>query len=88
MIAATRFKTGNTYADHTSSDKSSGMGLKALVVGGAGVVAFKAAKAGILIKLFKPILAGLVAIGAFFKRLFTGKKKDVQLPPDGPPTVG
>lgn len=87
-IANTRFKTGHKYEDHKDGDKSSGMGLKALVVGGAGIAVFKAAKAGLLIKFFKPILAGLVAIGAFFKRLFTGKKNKVQLPPDGPPSVG
>ena len=90
VIAAVRFKAGQSYADHKGSDKSSGMGLKALVVGGAGIAVFKAAKAGLLIKFFKPILLGLAAIGAFFKKLFTGKgrKKDVQLPPDGPPAVG
>ncbi|MBV8762421.1 MAG: DUF2167 domain-containing protein [Deltaproteobacteria bacterium] len=88
VITATRFKAGQSYADHKSSDKSSGMGLKALVVGGAGIAAFKLAKAGLLVKFFKPLLVLLAGIGAFFKRLFTGKKKEVQLPPDGPPNVG
>ena len=86
VLSNTRFKTGFKYEDHKGSDKSSGMGLKALVLGGAGIAVFKAAKAGLLIKFFKPLLVLLAGIGAFFKRLFTGKKKnDVQLPPDGPP---
>ncbi len=48
-------------------------GLTALVAGGAGVVA---AKTGLLAKFWKFIVAGVVAIGAFFKRIFGFGKKD------------
>ncbi len=91
-IANTRFKTGHKYEDHKDGDKSSGMGLKALVVGGAGVAVFGAAKSGgfiaILLALKKGVILIVAGIAAFFKKIFGGKKKDVQLPPDGPPPVG
>jgi uncharacterized membrane-anchored protein len=64
------FKGGHTYAEYRQGDKIAKLGLAALVTGGA--VAW-AAKTGLLSKLWKPILVGLVAIGAFIKRLF-GRK--------------
>lgn len=88
VIGSTSFKTGATYADHKQGDKDSGMGLKALVLGGAGVVAYSAVKGGgliaLLIALKKGIIVLVLGIGAFFKKIF-GRTKKVQLPPDGPP---
>ena len=88
VMAGTRFKKGATYDEHKSGDKDSGMGLKALILGGAGIAVFKVAKAGILVKFFavawKGILVVAAGIGAFFKKLF-GRGKKVDLPPDGPP---
>jgi hypothetical protein len=66
------------------------MGLKALVLGGAAVGAFKLAKAGVFVKLFAFLGKGLIVvfagIAAFFKKIFGGRAKTpTDLPPDGPP---
>jgi len=90
VMTALRFKTGYKYEDYREGDKNSGLGLKALVLGGAGVgVAVKAAKAGFLIKLLlvfkKGFIVILLAIGGFFKWLFGRKKKDDDfMPPQDP----
>jgi uncharacterized membrane-anchored protein len=89
VLAGTHFKTGQTYEDHKSSDKSSGMGLKALVLGGAGVAVYAGAKTGgiiaLLLVLKKGIILIVAGVAAFFKKIFGGKSKNTQLPPDGPP---
>jgi uncharacterized membrane-anchored protein len=89
VLAATRFKPGFKYEDHKSGDKSSGMGLKALVLGGAAVAAFKVAKAGILVKIlaggWKLIVLACAGIAGFFKKIFGRGPKPTNLPPDGPP---
>lgn len=80
VLGSIRFKTGSRYEDHEEGDKDSGIGLKALVLGGAGVAVVKVAKAGILIKLLLIFKKGFIlvfaAIGGFFKWLFGRKKKD------------
>mgnify|MGYP001075941143 CR=1 FL=1 len=72
-----RFMDGERYAQYTSGDKVAQYGLIALVAGGAGAVAMKtgllASLAVFFKKGFKFILIGLVAVGAFIKRLFTGR---------------
>ena len=92
VLANTRFKLGNKYEDHKSGDKSSGMGLKALVLGGAGVAVYAGAKTGGIIALLLALKKGLIVlvagVAAFFKKIFGGKSKNTQLPPDGPPSVG
>ncbi len=79
LFARTRFKTGYTYTDHQEGDKSSGMGLRALVLGGTGLAVMKVAKTGLLIKLllvFKKVWwLALLGIGGFFKWI-AGRKKD------------
>jgi uncharacterized membrane-anchored protein len=63
-----RFLSGNTYAEYLpGTDKLAQYGLTALVVGGAGAALLKT---GLLAKLWKPLLAALVAMGAGVKRLF------------------
>jgi uncharacterized membrane-anchored protein len=65
---------GQTYGEFKPGDKIAEYGLAALVAGGAGVFA---AKTGLFAKLWKFILAGLAAIGAFLNKLFGfGKKTD------------
>jgi uncharacterized membrane-anchored protein len=92
LVQGIRFAKGQTYEDHVESDRSSGMGLRALVIGGTGLAVMKVAKAGILIKLLlifkKAFIFLAAAIGGFFKWLF-GKKKteDVAFDPP-PPTDG
>ncbi len=74
LIKGFSYVQGQSYAEFKPGDKIAEYGLAALVAGGAGVVA---AKTGILMKFWKVIVAGFVAIGAFFKKLFGfGKKSD------------
>ena len=87
VLSAARFKQGFRYEDHKSEDKSSGMGLRALVLGGAGVAI--ATKGGFLIKLIlifkKAVIFIVVGIGGFFKWLFGRKKKEDDFTPPPPP---
>jgi uncharacterized membrane-anchored protein len=94
VLAAVKFRQGARYEDHKNGDRDSGIGLKALVLGGAGVVAVKVAKAGILIKLLlvlkKALIFIVAGIAGFFRWLF-GRKKRVELarsPSETPPDPG
>lgn len=66
------FVPGQTYADWRSGDKIAKYGLTALIVGGAAAAAVKT---GLLVKFWKLIVAGFVALGAFLKRLFNYMKR-------------
>jgi uncharacterized membrane-anchored protein len=59
---------GETYAEYRKGDKIAEYGLTALVAGGTLAVA---AKTGLLGKLIKPIMIGLVAVGALLKRFWS-----------------
>lgn len=75
-IASFQFNTGEKYSEYRQGDKIAKYGLAALVAGGAMAAAVKT---GLLQKLMKPILVGLVAIGVFFKNIFgkfLGGKKE------------
>jgi len=78
ILTAVHFKPGARYEDHVGSDKDSGLGLKALVLGGAGVVIAK--KTGILIAILlalkKVFIVVIAAIGGFFRWLFGRKKRE------------
>jgi uncharacterized membrane-anchored protein len=78
ILNAVHFSTGYRYEDHVDSDRDSGVGLKGLIIGGTAVVIAK--KTGILVAILLALKKGFivvfVAIGAFFKRLFGGKKKE------------
>jgi uncharacterized membrane-anchored protein len=90
ILQATRFNPGSAYADHVSSDKSSGIGLRGLVLGGAGVAV--ASKLGFFAKfllLFKKLfIVAFAAIGGFFRWLFRRKPRspaaDPLATPDAP----
>ena len=73
LLAGFAFKKEESYAAFTKGDKVAEYGLTGLIVGGGLLVA---AKSGLLAKLWKPILIGLVAVGAFLKRIFVGKSKE------------
>jgi uncharacterized membrane-anchored protein len=93
ILTATHYKAGSRYEDHADGDKSSGLGLRALVLGGTGIAVVKAAKAGILIKLLLVFKKGFIvvfaAIGGFFKWLLGRKKTDdAGLPPEPPAVSG
>jgi uncharacterized membrane-anchored protein len=94
ILTAVHFAPGARYEDHVDSDRDSGLGLKALVLGGTGVVIAK--KTGILIAIVLALKKGFIvvvaAIGGFFKWLFGRKKQDPdadltvsELPPSDPP---
>lgn len=71
VIGTHAFVEGRRYAEWKEGDKVAEYGLTALVAGGAVAVA---AKSGVLAKLWKVIALGLVAVGAWFKSLFSGRK--------------
>ena len=76
ILSMVEFKEGNRYADFDGkTDKVAAYGLAALVAGGIAAKAgfFKALWIGIL-AFKKLIVVGLVAVGAFFKKLFSGKE--------------
>ncbi len=93
LLAATHYTAGFRYEDHAEGDKSSGIGLRTLVLGGTGIAVVKAAKAGFLIKLLLVFKKGFIvvfaAIGGLFKWLL-GRKKNAgsELPPDPPAVSG
>lgn len=73
LLTGFSFKKEESYASFTSGDKIAKYGLTGLIVGGGLLVA---AKSGLLAKLLKPIIVGVIAIGAFLKRIFVGKTKE------------
>lgn len=95
------FDAGARYQDYQSgSDKLAEYGVGGLVAAGIGVLAAK--KLGLIAlglifikKFFAIILAGLAGVGAWFRRLFGGKKAEpaaaaagpAELPPPGEPPV-
>jgi uncharacterized membrane-anchored protein len=70
LLAGFTYKKEESYAAFTKGDKIAEYGLVGLIAGGGLLVA---AKSGLLTKLWKPILAGIVIVGAFIKRIFRGK---------------
>lgn len=74
-----RFTAGSTYEDYDSStDKSSGLGLRALVLGGVGVAV--ATKKGLLVVILLAMKKGafviLAPIALLFKKIFGGNKSN------------
>jgi len=98
-----RYSEGQRYADFVKGDKVAAIGLGALVLGGAGAVAvqtgflakFWKVLVYALLALKKLIIVAVLAIGAFFKRLWrkmTGKPDTAEAEPvtvdQTPPTPG
>jgi uncharacterized membrane-anchored protein len=90
VLTGVRYRTGFQYEDHAQGDKSSGIGLRALVLGGTGIAALKVAKAGFLIKLLLIFKKGFIVIGAaiagFFKWLLGRKSKNATVADPEPPS--
>jgi uncharacterized membrane-anchored protein len=62
MLAATKFVDGSRYEDFdAATDKVAEYGLAGLVAGGAGLGAMKLVKLGLLAKMWKVILAAIIA---------------------------
>jgi uncharacterized membrane-anchored protein len=74
IVSNFSWNQGKGYAEWVSGDKVAEIGLTALIAGGAGAVA---AQTGLLAKIWKFLVAGVLAVGAaiwrFVKRIF-GKK--------------
>jgi uncharacterized membrane-anchored protein len=78
VLPMAQFDSGHQYADYKpGSDKLAAYGLAALVGGGLAAKAGLFAKIGVILLAAKKfILLGLLAIGAFIKKLFGGGKSD------------
>ena len=76
LLADYKYKSGQTYAEYRDGDKLAQYGLAALITGGAAAVALKTGLLGTLILFFKKgaklIIVGVIAIGAFIKKVFFG----------------
>jgi uncharacterized membrane-anchored protein len=64
---------GKRYAEWKAGDKIAEYGLTALIAGGAAAVAFKS---GLIQKLLKPIIIGVIALGGFIAKLFGGRARE------------
>ena len=75
LLTKVNFGPGNTYTDYNpSTDRVAAYGIGALVAGKmAAKVGFFKAIGLFLVKGWKFILIGVIAIGAFLKRIFAGK---------------
>jgi uncharacterized membrane-anchored protein len=72
IVAGFGFNAGHRYAEWRAGDKVAEYGLTGLIVGG-GLVA--AAKSGLLAKLWKVVVAAVVAVGAAIKKFFRRQPK-------------
>ena len=70
LLTGYAFNPGSRYSEWRDGDKVASYGLTALVAGGAGVAL---AKTGLLAKLWKLIVVGVVGLFGVVKKLF-GKK--------------
>ena len=79
VLTSFSYKAGSRYTEFIKGDKLAGYGLTALVASGAGVAAVKlgllATLGKLLMKAWKLVIAGFVALGAGLKRLFGRQKQ-------------
>lgn len=66
LLSGYSYLAGHQYGDFREGDMVAQYGLSALVAGG---VATAALKSGLLQKLWKLLVVGVIAIGAFFKNI-------------------
>jgi uncharacterized membrane-anchored protein len=72
LIGGFTYKQGNRYAEFVKGDKVAAYGLTALVAGGVGAAAVKS---GLLGKLWKLIVFGVLALVALIKRIFAALRR-------------
>lgn len=81
-----RYTQGNRYADFVKGDKVAAYGLTALIAGGAGAAVVKS---GLLSKIWKFLVIGIVALAgaakALFKKLFGAFRNEEQITTDSVP---
>jgi len=74
LVPGYEFGAGDRYAEFREGDRVAEYGLAALITGGAAAVAAKkgwlAAIGVFLVKMWKVLLIGLVAVGASFRKFF------------------
>jgi uncharacterized membrane-anchored protein len=79
LLAGYGYNTGERYAEYKPGDKLAAYGLTALVVGGAAAGAAKlglfATLAAFMKKGWKLVIIGVVAVGAFLKRMVLGRDR-------------
>ena len=74
LLQGYRFQPGNRYAEFVpGKDRLAEVGLTALVVGGAGALAVKS---GLLARMWKLLVAGVVALAAGVRKLFGRKGEE------------
>ncbi len=83
LLQGFKYREGESYAEYRAGDKVAEYGLTALVVGGVGAAAWKS---GLLGKLWKLIVVGVVALGAGLKRLYGAltRRRSAGTPPPLP----
>lgn len=79
LLAGYEFRQGHSYAEFVEgSDSVAEIGLKGLILGGAGAALIKS---GLLGKFWKLIVAGVAGVGALAQRLLgRAKPKDTSFP--------
>ncbi|HEX2341688.1 MAG TPA: DUF2167 domain-containing protein [Vicinamibacterales bacterium] len=77
VLGGFSFKPGSRYAEFVQGDKVAAYGLTALVAGGAGAAL---AKSGLLGKLWKAIVVGVLALIGAIKKMFGGRSGDEPQP--------
>ena len=79
LVSKFSYKTGRSYAEFVKGDKVAQYGLTALIAGGAGAAAVKMGLFGWLgsffAKMWKVVVAGIIAAGAGFKKLFSSRRR-------------
>jgi uncharacterized membrane-anchored protein len=88
LMSGFTYVQGNRYSDFVKGDKVAEYGLTALIVGGAGAVALKT---GLLAKLWKFILIGIMALVGAIKKLYKsifGKEEKIEDPNQPAPLQG
>jgi len=82
ILKSHEYTYGESYAEYRQGDKIAKYGLGALVLGGTVAAAAKFGLLGPVILFFKKgwklVVAGVVAVGSWLKKLFSGKKRDQQ----------
>jgi uncharacterized membrane-anchored protein len=83
LLKSFKYTSGESYAEYRQGDKIAKYGLGALVLGGTAAAAAKFGLFTPIIALFKKawklVIVGVVAVGAWIKKLFTGRT--TQAPP-------
>lgn len=84
LMPAYEFTAGEKYAEFREGDRVAEYGLAALITGGAAAVAAKKgwlAAAGVfIVKMWKLLLVGLLAIGALARKAFSRRRADDSQP--------